>query len=63
MAVVMKNPPINAGGIRDAGSTPGSGRLPGERHSNPFQYSALENPTDRGAQWATLHSVTKNWTD
>ena len=63
MALVIKNPPINAAGIRDAGSTPGSGRFPGERHSNPFQYSSLENPMDRGAWWATLHSVTKNWTD
>ena len=35
--------------IRDAGSTPGSGRSPGGEHSNPFQYSCLENPMDGGA--------------
>ena len=30
--------------LRDAGSTPGSGRFPGGGHSNPLQYSCLENP-------------------
>ena len=34
---------------RDPGSIPGSGRSPGGRHGNPFQYSCLENPMDRGA--------------
>ena len=31
----------------------GSGlrRSPGRRHSNPLQYSCLENPMDRGAWW------------
>ena len=63
MALVIKNPPINAGGIRDPGLTLGSGRYPGESHGNPFQYSSLENPMDREAWWATVHRVTKNWTD
>ena len=31
----------NAG---DLGSISGSGRFPGERNSNPLQYSSLENP-------------------
>ena len=31
----------------------------GEGNGNPFQYSCLENPTDRGAWWATVHGVTK----
>ena len=44
--LVVNNPPDKAGGIRDAGSTPGSGRSPGGRHGNPFQYSCLENPRD-----------------
>ena len=30
MVLVVKNPPANAGGIRDAGLVPGSGRSPGE---------------------------------
>jgi len=29
---------------------------------NPLQYSYLENPMDRGAWWATVHTVTKSWT-
>ena len=45
----VKNPPANAGDIRDAGSIPGLGRSPGERHGNPLQCSCLENPIDRGA--------------
>ena len=31
-----KNPPANAGNIRDAGLTPGLGRSPGEGRGNPF---------------------------
>ena len=27
-----------------------------------LQYSCRENPTDRGAWWATVHRVTKSWT-
>ena len=47
------------------GSIPGSRRSPGGRHSNPLQYSCLENPRDRGAWWATVHGVTKrhNWSE
>ena len=47
VALMVKNPPANAGGIRDMGSISGSGRSPGEGNGNPFQYSCLENPTDR----------------
>ena len=46
---VVKNLSANAG---DAGSIPGSGRFPREGHGDPFQYSFLENPMDRGAWWA-----------
>ena len=38
-----------------------SGRSPGERNGNPFQYSCLENLMDRGAWWATVHRVAKSW--
>ena len=34
----------------------------GEDHGNPLQYSCPENPMDRGAWWATVHGVTKSWT-
>ena len=46
----------------DPGSTPVSGKCPGERNDNSFQYSCLGNPMDRGAWWATVHGVTKNQT-
>ena len=35
---------------------------PGEGHSNPLQYSCLENPVDRRAWRVTVRGVTKNWT-
>ena len=60
VALVVKNPPANAGDTRDAGLIPGSGRSPGGGHGNPLQYSCLENPMDREAWWATVHSVGKN---
>ena len=60
MALVVKNPPANAGDTRDEGSIPGWGRSPGGGHSNPPQYSCLENPMDRGAWQATVHGVTKS---
>ena len=37
VALVVKNPPANAGDVRDAGSIPGSGRSPGGEHGNPLQ--------------------------
>ena len=60
VVLVVKNPPANAGDIRDAGSIPGLGRSPGGGHGNPFQYSCLENPMDRGAWWAIVHGVIKS---
>ena len=50
---VVKNLPANAGEIRDAGWTLGSGRTPGGGYGNPLQYSYLENPMDRWA-WQTI---------
>ena len=46
----------------DTGSIPGSGRSPGGGNGNPLQYSRLENPTDRGAWWASVHGVAKSRT-
>ena len=62
VVLVVKNPPANAGDIRDTVFIPGLGRSPGGGHGNPLQYSCLENPMDRGAWWATVHGVTKSWT-
>ena len=60
--LVVKNPPANAGDIRDAGSIPGLGRAPGGGHGSPPQYSCLENPMDRGAWRAAVHRVAKSQT-
>ena len=57
---MVKNTPVNAGDIRDAGSIPEWGRSPGGGHSNSLQYSCLENPMDRGAWWAAVHEVAKS---
>ena len=36
---------------------------PGEGNGYPFQYSFLENPTDRAENsFPTIHGVTKSWT-
>ena len=43
----------------DLGSIPGSGRSLGKGNGNPLQYYCLENPTDRGAWWATDRGVCK----
>ena len=43
---MVKNPPANAGDIRDAGSIPGSGRSAGGGHGHPLQYSCLGNPME-----------------
>ena len=61
VVIVVKNLPANAGDIRDAGSIPGLGRSPGGGQGNPFQYSCLKNPMDRGAWQATVHRVAKSW--
>ena len=57
--LMVKNPPANID-IRDMGSTPESERSLGGGHSNPLQYSCLENPMDRRAWRATVHSLAKS---
>ena len=46
VALVVKNPPANAG---DVGSVPKLERSPGEGNGNPLQYSCLENPHGQGS--------------
>ena len=48
--------------VGDLGSIPGLERSPGGGPGNPLQYSCLENPMVKGAQWATVHTVTNSWT-
>ena len=62
MALVVKNPPANAGDLREAASIPGSGRSSGEENGNLLQYSCLENSMDRGARWAAVHGVAQSQT-
>ena len=60
MAWLVKNPPANAGDVRDVGTVPGPGRSSGGGNGSPLQYSCLENPTDRGAWWAIAHGVAES---
>jgi len=60
VALVAKNLSANAGDPGGVGLIPG--RSPGRGHGNPVQCSCLENPMDRGAWWATVHSVAKSLT-
>ena len=46
---MVKNPSANSGDLIGVDSIPGWGRPPGGGKGNPFQYSCLENPMDRGA--------------
>ena len=56
---VVKNLLVNGGAID---LIPESGRSSGEGNGNWLQYSCLENPRDREAWWATVHSVMKSQT-
>ena len=65
VALVIKNPPTNAGVTRDMGSIHGSGRSPGGGHDNPLQQSCLENPIKRNlasySSWGCKDSDTTEW--
>ena len=60
VALVVNNPSTCAEDIRDMGLISGSGRFPGGGQGNPFQYSCLENPMERGALWAAVHRVAES---
>ena len=60
MALVVKNPLANAGDIRDVSSIPGLEGSPRGGHGNPFQYSCLKNPMDRGAWQVLVHRVAQS---
>ena len=66
MLLVVKNPPADAGDVRDTGFIPRLGRSPGVGSGNPLQYSCLENPMDRGT-WRVwfidLQKVQHNWSN
>ena len=58
---MVKHLPDGAGDATDVGLIPGLGRSPRGQHSNPFQYSCLENSMDKGPQRAIVHRVIKTW--
>ena len=59
---VVENLPTDTEGAWDTGSIPRSERAPGVGNGNPFQYSCLENSTDRGAwQSMGLQRVRHDW--
>ena len=62
MALVIKDPLANTGDIRNLHSVPGSAKSLVGVLGNPLQYSFLENPMDREALWATIHSIAKTQT-
>ena len=62
VVLVVKNLPANARDVRDTGSISGWERSPRGGHSNPLQYSCLENPMDRGAWRSTVYGITKSQT-
>ena len=57
---MVKNMPANAGDAGNTGSIPGSGGSSRGGNGNPFQYSCLESPMDRGARQDTVHEVAKS---
>ena len=61
VALVVKNPPANAGDLRGVSSIPGSGRFTEGGHGNPLQYSCLENP--QGLSLVSYHSQGRKESD
>ena len=59
VALVIKNLPANAEDMK-LRFNPGLGRSPGGGYGNPFQYTCLENPMNRGTQQATVHRATES---
>ena len=59
---MVKESTCNAGASGDRISILGLGRSCRGGNGNPLHYSCLENPMDRGAWRATVHGVTKSWT-
>ena len=62
MVLVVKNPPADAGDVRDMGLIPGLGRSPGGGHGSPLQCSRLENLLEGRTWQAIVHGFTKNQT-
>ena len=59
---MIKNSSANAGDVRYMGLIPVSGRSPGGGQDNPSSILDWRTTMDKGAWWATVHRVTKSWT-
>ena len=59
---MVKNPPANAGDTGVEGLIPGPGTSSEVGNGNPLQYSCLKNSMERGAWWATVHTISKSQT-
>ena len=58
----VKNPPANAGDLRDMGSIPGLGRSLEEGMVTHSSILAWRIPwTEEPGEWTTVHSVAKSW--
>ena len=56
---VVKNPPAAQETCRRHGFSPWAGKMPWRRKWQRAPVFLPENPMDRGAWWATVHSITK----
>ena len=62
VALAVKSPSANKRDTRNVGSMPRRGRSPGGGHGHSLLHSCLENPMDKGALQATVHTVAQSWT-
>ena len=62
MELLVKNPPANVRVVRDAGSSPGSGRSPGGGDGNLLQYFLPEQSRGEKSLVATAHRGHKSRT-
>ena len=56
---MVKNSPVNEGDTDDVDLIHELRGSPEEGNGNPFQYSCLGDPMNRGAWWATVHGVAR----
>ena len=67
MALVVKNPPVNAWDVRDTGLIPGSGGSPRRGQGNPLQYSSWKIPWTeepgglRSIEWQRVEHDWSDW--
>ena len=59
---MVKNLPTVQEPQETLSSIPGLTRSPEEGNGNPLQYSHVKNRMDRGAEWATVYTLSKSWT-